>query len=208
MAAALACLLRAVRQAQARRRRARHGAGARRDGRAEPRSCSTMCLAFLSSSPALQKEIASTTRSEIRLQERHRRSRSTPTASARYAAVRCAPASSTRSLLARRHDGHARHRGLHRGAARAAHDRRHAGRHLLALSPRWSDAREAQAYFGTDSDDTLVVQGPRWCSTDARPGRHRGAAEADPTAARSEWDAEFRDDLAGFLDDELDRACG
>jgi hypothetical protein len=27
--------------------------------------------------------------------------------------------------------------------------------------------------------------------------------QADPTAARSEWLGEFRDDLSGFLDDEL-----
>ena len=63
-------------------------------------------------------------------------------------------------------------------------------------------------YFGTDSDDTLVVQGSsltfnRTLNADAIQAQR----EADPTAARSEWDADFRDDISGFLDDALiDRA--
>ena len=60
-------------------------------------------------------------------------------------------------------------------------------------------------YFATDSDDTLVVQGQH---ADVQSRRSTPAAiaaqqEADPTAARSEWDAQFRADLIGFLDDEL-----
>jgi Terminase large subunit, T4likevirus-type, N-terminal len=59
-------------------------------------------------------------------------------------------------------------------------------------------------YFGVDGDDTLVVQG----SSKQFNGTLDDAAiaaqqEADPTAARSEWDAQFRDDIAGFLDDAL-----
>jgi hypothetical protein len=59
-------------------------------------------------------------------------------------------------------------------------------------------------YFGTDSDDTVVVQGPTLTFNrtldDAAIAAQR---EADPTAAGSEWDAQFRDDLVGFLDDAL-----
>jgi Terminase large subunit, T4likevirus-type, N-terminal len=63
-------------------------------------------------------------------------------------------------------------------------------------------------YFGTDSDDTLFVQGSslqfnRTLDADAIQAQR----EADPTAARSEWDGEYRDEISGFLDDALiDRA--
>jgi hypothetical protein len=59
-------------------------------------------------------------------------------------------------------------------------------------------------YFSTDSDDTLVVQGSTLTfNRTLDPEAIAAQAEADPTAARSEWDAEFRLDLIGFLDDEL-----
>lgn len=59
-------------------------------------------------------------------------------------------------------------------------------------------------HFGVDDDGVLVVQG----SSKQFNGTLDDAAiaaqqEADPTAARSEWDAQFRDDIAGFLDDAL-----
>jgi hypothetical protein len=59
-------------------------------------------------------------------------------------------------------------------------------------------------HFGVGGDDVLVVQG----SSKQFNGTLDDAAiaaqqEADPTAARSEWDARFRDDIAGFLDDAL-----
>jgi hypothetical protein len=57
-------------------------------------------------------------------------------------------------------------------------------------------------HFGQDGDDVLVVQGP---TTAFNPtlaleviAAHRAA---DPTAAVSEWDSQFRDDLSSFLDD-------
>jgi hypothetical protein len=57
--------------------------------------------------------------------------------------------------------------------------------------------------FGQDGDDVLIVKGATSVfnplidqSVIAR------ARAADPTAALSEWDAEFRSDLASFLDDE------
>jgi hypothetical protein len=59
-------------------------------------------------------------------------------------------------------------------------------------------------HFGVDSDDTLVVQGSTLTfNKTLDPAAIAAQQEADPTAARSEWDAEFRPDLVGFLDDEL-----
>jgi hypothetical protein len=57
-------------------------------------------------------------------------------------------------------------------------------------------------YFGKDSDDVLCVAGP---SVAFNPTLDLGmiatAREADPQAALSEWDGEFRADLSAFLDD-------
>jgi hypothetical protein len=57
-------------------------------------------------------------------------------------------------------------------------------------------------FFGVDSDDTLVVSGG---STTFNPTLDTAVIEAqrkaDPTAAASEWDSEFRSDLSTFLDD-------
>jgi hypothetical protein len=59
-------------------------------------------------------------------------------------------------------------------------------------------------YFGTDSDDTLVVQGSSLTFNKTLDEAAIAAQqEADPTAARSEWLAEFRADISGFLDDAL-----
>jgi hypothetical protein len=57
-------------------------------------------------------------------------------------------------------------------------------------------------HFGRDSDDVLVVSG---ASTTFNPTLDAAmidaARAADPQAALSEWDGEFRSDLAQFLDD-------
>jgi hypothetical protein len=63
-------------------------------------------------------------------------------------------------------------------------------------------------HFGVDDENVLVVQG---ASTLFNPSLSDAAIAAqraaDPTAAGAEWDAEFRSDIASFLDDELiDRA--
>jgi hypothetical protein len=59
-------------------------------------------------------------------------------------------------------------------------------------------------HFGIDSDDTLVVQGSTLAFNKTLDAAAIAAqAKADPAAARSEWDAEFRVDISGFLDDEL-----
>jgi hypothetical protein len=59
-------------------------------------------------------------------------------------------------------------------------------------------------YFGKDDADTLVVQGSTQqfnpTLSDATIAAQR---LADPTAAASEWDAEFRTDISSFLDDAL-----
>jgi hypothetical protein len=79
---------------------------------------------------------------------------------------------------------------------------------LVAISSPYRRAGLLHAkhkrHFGVDGDDMLVVQG----SSKAFNGTLDDTAiaaqqEADPTAARSEWLAEFRDDIAGFLDDAL-----
>ena len=57
-------------------------------------------------------------------------------------------------------------------------------------------------YFGTDADGVLVVQAPTVTLNPSLTEEMISAQrQADPTAARSEWDAEFRADLVGFLDD-------
>jgi hypothetical protein len=59
-------------------------------------------------------------------------------------------------------------------------------------------------YFGIDSNDTLFVQGAsRQFNQTLDAAAIAAQQEADPTAARSEWDAEFRADISNFLDDEL-----
>jgi hypothetical protein len=59
-------------------------------------------------------------------------------------------------------------------------------------------------YFGVDGDDILVLKGATQVFnptlSDETIATQRAA---DPSSATSEWDAEFRDDLASFLDDAL-----
>jgi hypothetical protein len=60
-------------------------------------------------------------------------------------------------------------------------------------------------YFGKDSDDVLVVQGPSALFNPTLDERViAGAREADPEAARSEWDAEFRNDLTALARRRID----
>lgn len=59
-----------------------------------------------------------------------------------------------------------------------------------------------KAFFGVDSDDVLIVQGSsRTFNITLTEEVIAAQRLADPTAAASEWDAEFRSDLVGFLDD-------
>jgi hypothetical protein len=62
--------------------------------------------------------------------------------------------------------------------------------------------------FGKDDDDVLVVSGGTELFnpsiSDAVIAAQRSA---DPTAAASEWDAQFRTDISGFVDREAVEAC-
>jgi hypothetical protein len=69
-------------------------------------------------------------------------------------------------------------------------------RRIGLMHAKWRD------HFGQDSDDTLVVQGT---SMQFNPTLDTAVIDAqrraDPTAAASEWDSQFRSDLSAFLDD-------
>lgn len=57
-------------------------------------------------------------------------------------------------------------------------------------------------HYGVDGDDVLVVQGSSKAFNPSLTDEIITAQRlADPTAAASEWDAEFRADLVGFLDE-------
>jgi len=161
-------------------------------------------LAFLNSSPVLQKEIASTTRSEIRLKNGitiaiHPNS---------FRSIR------GRTCCAAIFDEVA----WWRDDTTATPDSEvytavlpslvTTGGMLVGISSPYRRAGLMHAkhkrYFGTDSDDTLVVQGSTLTfNKTLDPAAIAAQQEADPTAARSEWDAQFREGVSGFLDDEL-----
>jgi hypothetical protein len=59
-------------------------------------------------------------------------------------------------------------------------------------------------HFGQDGDEVLVVQGPTRSFNPTLPASTIDLLrQADPTAADSEWEAVFRDDISSFLDDQL-----
>lgn len=63
-------------------------------------------------------------------------------------------------------------------------------------------------HFGRDEDDVLVIQAPTRALNLTIPQEIVEAAMAeDPAAARSEWLAEFRDDIAAFVSQEAVDAC-
>jgi hypothetical protein len=161
-------------------------------------------LAFLNNSPVLQREIASTTRSEIRL---------------RNGIVIAIHANSFRSVRGRtlcacifdeiaywRDDTTATPDSETYTAVLPSLVTTNGM--LVAISSPYRHAGlmhgKYKQYFGVASDDTLVVQGSTLTfNKTLDPAAIAAQQQADPTAARSEWDAQFRDDLAGFLDDEL-----
>ena len=65
-----------------------------------------------------------------------------------------------------------------------------------------------EEFFGTDDAETLVVRGGTQAFNQSiDEARLAAMRAADPTAASSEWDSEFRDDLTGLFDDAvIDRA--
>lgn len=59
-------------------------------------------------------------------------------------------------------------------------------------------------HFGQNDPHVLVVSGPtKLFNPTIDTGVIDRAVASDPEAARAEWDAEFRDDIAAFLDDAL-----
>ncbi|TMJ93886.1 MAG: hypothetical protein E6G74_23690, partial [Alphaproteobacteria bacterium] len=79
---------------------------------------------------------------------------------------------------------------------------------LIAISSPYRKAglmyAKHKQYFNTDSDDTLVIQGStRTFNKTLDENAIKAQQEADPEAGKAEWDAQFRSDLVGFLDDAL-----
>ena len=166
-------------------------------------------LGFLRASQVLAKEIASTTRSEIRLKNGiviavHRQQ--LPLGAWPHAR---APASSTRSRTGATTPLQRPTRKPTPPCCRACSP----PAACWSASPRPIAAsvcctRSTSATSASTATTPWWCRAPRWRSTPrSTRAPSRAQQEADPTAARSEWDAQFRDDLAGFLDDELDRRC-
>ena len=166
---------------------------------------------FLRASPTLAAEIESETVSEIRL-------RNNVTISVNAASFRNLRG---RTILCAIYDECAYWRSddevasanpdveIHRAVAPALAA---SGGRLVAISSPYRRVgllhQKHKAYFGVASDRTLIIQGP---STAFNPLLDQAtidaAYEEDPEAASSEWGAEFRSDLAAFMDDELVDAC-
>ena len=71
------------------------------------------------------------------------------------------------------------------------------------LYQKWKD------HFGQDDDDVLVVHGGSRIFNPTLPERIvADALKRDAAAARSEWLAEWRDDIAAFLTQRADRGRG
>jgi hypothetical protein len=63
-------------------------------------------------------------------------------------------------------------------------------------------------HFGVDSDDVLVVSGAsKLFNPSLNDATIKAQQEADPVAGKSEWDAQFRDDVSSFLDDAIIEAA-
>jgi hypothetical protein len=83
---------------------------------------------------------------------------------------------------------------------------------LVAISSPYRKAgllyEKWKAHYGKDSDDVLVVQATSRQLNPALPASLvEQALEDDPEAARAEWLAEWRNDIASFIDIEMTEAC-
>jgi len=160
--------------------------------------------AFLESSPVLRQEVAAVTRSEIRL----RNGITIAIHSNSFRTIR------GRTLCAAVFDEVA----IWRDEASAQPDTETytavlpslltTNGMLVGISTGYRRAgllyQKHRDYFGVNSDDTLVVQGPTVVFNQALTEEDIAAQRAaDPAAAASEWDGGFRDDIASYLDDEL-----
>jgi hypothetical protein len=171
------------------------------------------CEAFLQSSPILRQEIVSTTQSEIRLRNAvvisvHSNSFRSVRGRTLIACV-CDEIAYWRDETSALPDTEC-YRALRPSLLAAAgmlvsiSTPYRAGRGLLYS--KWHNG------FGVDDPDTLVVAG---ASRKFNPLLSEAAIDRaladDPEGSKSEWSAEFRNDLAAFLDDQLIAAavdCG
>jgi hypothetical protein len=165
-------------------------------------------LAFLQNSPALAKEVANVTRNEIRL---------------RNGIVIAVHANSFRSVRGRTlvaciFDETSFWRDL--STATPAEEVYSAvlpsllttNGMLVSISSPYRKLGlmydKHKRYYGTDTDDTLVVQGAtRIFNRTIDEAAIAAQMEADPEAGKSEWEGVFRADLVSFLDDEIIESC-
>jgi hypothetical protein len=170
----------------------------------QSRVCYGYCLAFLQESPVLRREILEVTRNEIRLKNgiiiaihtnsfRTSRGRTTlgiifdETAWWRDDTTSQPDVETYRAIMP----------SLVRPGGTGM---------LISISSPYRKTgllhTKHKLYFGVDADDVLCVQAPTVVLNPSLTESDISAQrQADPTAARSEWDAEFRADLVGFLDD-------
>jgi hypothetical protein len=161
-------------------------------------------LGFLQSSPALAKEIASTTTTEIRL----RSGVVITTHAASFRSIR------GRTMLAvildeialwRQEDAAASDLEVYRAIVPALARTRGV---LIGISTPYMRGGllfdKHRKFFGTDDPNVLVVQSP---TIAFNPTIDQDAIAAalidDPESARAEWNAEWRSDISAFLDDIL-----
>ena len=83
---------------------------------------------------------------------------------------------------------------------------------LVAISSPYRKAglmyEKFKTHYGRDSDDVLVVQATsRQLNPTLDASLVEQALEDDPAAARAEWLAEWRNDIASFIDVEMIEAC-
>jgi Terminase large subunit, T4likevirus-type, N-terminal len=162
------------------------------------------CLGFLTQSPVLKQEIASTTKNEIRL----RNGITIAIHSNSFRTIR------GRTLCACIFD----EVSYWRDETSATPDAEvysavlpallTTGGMLVGISTGYRRAgllyQKHRDYFGIDSADTLIVQGSTQVFNKTIDDVAIAAQRtADPAAAPSEWDGTFRDDISAFLDDQL-----
>jgi hypothetical protein len=161
------------------------------------------CLGWISASPLLRREIASTTASEIRLKN---------------GIVIACHASSFRTVRGRTLVGAVLDEvSFWRDESSALPDVETyrailpslatTGGMLVGISTPYRKLgllhQKHREYFGQDSADVLVVQGPTTAFNPLLSEAIIAAQRAaDPAAALSEWDAEFRTDVSALFDDE------
>ena len=83
---------------------------------------------------------------------------------------------------------------------------------LVAISSPYRKAgllyEKWKTHFGKESDDVLVVQATsRMLNPTLDQGLVDAALEDDPAAARAEWLAEWRNDIASYVDIEMVESC-